>query len=109
MILPAISIKQPWAWAILNAGKDVENRSWPLPTKYAVKHILIHTGKRIEQDAVIHLRHLGYKVPHHMKTGGIVGITRFRNSVFDAGKSDWAEQGFHHWPISISAPLTFFP
>jgi hypothetical protein len=24
----AISIQQPWAWAILHAGKDIENRSW---------------------------------------------------------------------------------
>jgi hypothetical protein len=24
----AISIQQPWAWAILHAGKNIENRSW---------------------------------------------------------------------------------
>jgi hypothetical protein len=24
----ALSIRQPWAWAILHAGKDVENRDW---------------------------------------------------------------------------------
>ena len=23
----AFSVRQPWAWAILHAGKDVENRS----------------------------------------------------------------------------------
>lgn len=28
-MLPAISIRQPWAWLILNAGKDIENRDWP--------------------------------------------------------------------------------
>lgn len=26
----ALSIRQPWAWAILCAGKDIENRSWPV-------------------------------------------------------------------------------
>ena len=26
--MKAISIQQPWAWAILHAGKDVENRTW---------------------------------------------------------------------------------
>lgn len=26
--MKALSIRQPWAWAILYAGKDVENRSW---------------------------------------------------------------------------------
>ena len=24
----ALSIRQPWAWAIINEGKDIENRSW---------------------------------------------------------------------------------
>jgi hypothetical protein len=28
----AISIRQPWAWLIVNSFKDVENRSWK--TKY---------------------------------------------------------------------------
>jgi hypothetical protein len=25
----ALSIKQPWAWLVVNGFKDVENRSWP--------------------------------------------------------------------------------
>jgi hypothetical protein len=24
----ALAVRQPWAWAIIHAGKDVENRSW---------------------------------------------------------------------------------
>jgi len=27
-ILKAISIRRPWAWAILHAGKDIENWTW---------------------------------------------------------------------------------
>jgi hypothetical protein len=26
--LTALPVKQPWAYAILNVGKDVENRRW---------------------------------------------------------------------------------
>jgi hypothetical protein len=26
--MKALSIRQPWAWLILNAGKDIENRDW---------------------------------------------------------------------------------
>jgi hypothetical protein len=26
--MKALSIRQPWAWAIIHAGKDVENRDW---------------------------------------------------------------------------------
>jgi hypothetical protein len=24
----ALSVRQPWAWAIIHAGKDIENRTW---------------------------------------------------------------------------------
>jgi hypothetical protein len=27
--MKALTIRQPWAWAILHAGKDIENRNWP--------------------------------------------------------------------------------
>lgn len=32
MRIPALSIRQPWAWLIVHAGKDIENRTWY--TKY---------------------------------------------------------------------------
>jgi hypothetical protein len=40
--MKALSIHQPWAWAILHAGKNVENRSWP--TRYRGP-LLIHASK----------------------------------------------------------------
>jgi hypothetical protein len=48
----AISIRQPWAWAILFAGKDIENRDgrWNLRGRVA-----IHAGKtlsRVERAAI---------------------------------------------------------
>ena len=39
--MKCLSVRQPWAWAILHAGKDVENRTWP--TKFRGR-ILIHAG-----------------------------------------------------------------
>lgn len=42
----ALSIRQPWAWLILNAGKDVENRDWP--TQYRGR-LLIHASKGVTQ------------------------------------------------------------
>jgi hypothetical protein len=26
--MKALSLQQPWAWAIIHAGKDIENRTW---------------------------------------------------------------------------------
>ena len=36
----ALSVRQPWAWAIIHAGKDIENRSWQ-----AVNHGLKKRGR----------------------------------------------------------------
>lgn len=43
-MMKALSLRQPWAWAILNAGKDVENRTWKTPFR---GDFLIHAAKRI--------------------------------------------------------------
>jgi hypothetical protein len=37
----ALSIRQPWAWLIVNGHKDVENRSWP--TKFRGR-FLVHAS-----------------------------------------------------------------
>jgi hypothetical protein len=41
-IMKALSIRQPWAWAIMECGKRVENRTWR--TKYRGP-ILLHASK----------------------------------------------------------------
>jgi hypothetical protein len=38
----ALIIRQPWAWAVVYAGKDVENRTWQ--TSYRGP-LLIHAAK----------------------------------------------------------------
>jgi hypothetical protein len=43
----ALSIRQPWAWLIIHAGKDIENRDWP--TRYRGP-ILVHAGKGMTRD-----------------------------------------------------------
>lgn len=45
--MKALSIRQPWAWLILHAGKDIENRSWPTSFR---GRILIHAGKGMTRD-----------------------------------------------------------
>lgn len=40
--MKALSIRAPWWWAILHAGKDIENRDWP--TKFRGR-ALLHASK----------------------------------------------------------------
>lgn len=44
----ALSIRQPWAWAILYGGKRVENRTWYTPYR---GRIFIHAGLTVDRDA----------------------------------------------------------
>lgn len=48
--IPALSIRQPWAWLILHAGKDVENRTWA--SRYRGP-LLVHAGKRPDTEAYL--------------------------------------------------------
>lgn len=43
----ALSLRQPWAWAVVHGYKDVENRSW------STKHrgpLLIHASKQLDPE-----------------------------------------------------------
>ncbi|MEH2033227.1 MAG: ASCH domain-containing protein [Nostoc sp.] len=40
--MKALSVRQPWAWAIIYALKDIENRGWPINYR---GDILIHAAK----------------------------------------------------------------
>lgn len=77
----ALSVRQPWAWAIIHAGKDIENRSWQ-----AINHglrkrgrIAIHAAKGMTKDEYWAAREfidsLGYTCPdpHALHRGGIIG------------------------------------
>lgn len=94
----AISIKQPWAWAILHAGKDVENRTWR--TNYEGP-IIIHDGKKIDKDGLKWMKEHGIEVPNDLPTGCYLGkvdivgcrslrsFKRARNSKWASGPVCW--------------------
>ena len=75
--MKALSICQPWAWAILHAGKNVENRTWP--TWYRGQ-LLIHAGKSRRyydaEDPDDWMEAYGVKLPSwsDMPQGAIVGV-----------------------------------
>ncbi|MDY6960283.1 MAG: ASCH domain-containing protein [Pseudomonadota bacterium] len=43
----ALSVRQPWAWAIIYARKDIENRNWP--TRFRGR-FLVHASKGMTRD-----------------------------------------------------------
>lgn len=101
----AVSVRQPWAWAILHAGKDVENRTWP--TGYRGL-LAVHAPKTVDTDAVAFLRACGVAVPDELVTGALLGTVHLAGCVRDVG-SPWAEPGRWHWhlthPRSLVEPI----
>ena len=74
--MKTIAIQQPWAWLIINAGKDIENRTWS--TSYRGP-LLIHASKKPVPDIaqlISELAGCGIDMPrtHEYHYGGIIGV-----------------------------------
>ena len=81
----ALSIRQPWAWAILHAGKDIENRSWQTDFRGPVCiHASAGMTKReyLEFEGLYGLDHRWtIPEPADLPRGGIVGTARIVDCV----------------------------
>lgn len=83
--LPALSIRQPWAWLIVHAThapKRFENRDWQLsnPGRRFRGRFLIHAGKGMTRDeyamAEVTAHEYGQPLPalEALERGGIIGL-----------------------------------
>lgn len=50
--MKALSIQQPWIWAILHAGKRAENRTWRPPTEILNTTIALHASQLTDMSGV---------------------------------------------------------
>ena len=113
--LLALSIRQPWAWMILNAGKDIENRSWQ--TDYRGR-FLIHAAKGMTQDEYEDAFYFAEdytdfdpsKAPEKsiLDRGGIVGCATLTDCV-RGHSSSWAIEGQWHFVLADVRPIPFIP
>ena len=109
----AISLIQPWAWAILHAGKDVENRTWDLPAQFVGRRVMLHASKRVTRsdfdDAADMIEELSeVKVPAYERVpmGGLVGAVTFTGSLAPGeGSTPWHSREQFGWlvhdPVSL--------
>jgi len=84
--MKAISVQQPWAWAIIHVGKDIENRSWR--THYRA-WVAIHASARPQREWSMPR---GVRKPSadKLELGAIVGVARLTD-VVDNSRSKWFE------------------
>lgn len=95
----ALSIRQPWAWLIVNGLKPLENRTWPTAIRGA---IWIHAGQTMtpqeyEECQAFIGGFTDIKLPAYdeLQRGGIVGRARLVDCV-SKSESPWfvGEFGF---------------
>lgn len=115
-MIPALSIRQPWAWLIVNGHKDIENRDWT--TKFRGR-LLVHAGKTLTrkyyEECSAHLAAIGLlpcDFPSfedlQRQLGGFVGWTH----VIDCHKehpSPWKQPGSNGFVLTNSRPMPFVP
>jgi len=110
---PVLSIRQPWAWAIIHAGKDVENRKWWTRVRGPV---FIHAGVAVDgskDDALYYAaewaRNAGIEAPTlgQLQRGGIVGIADIVDCVTRMD-SRWF-CGPYGFVLRNARPLPFLP
>ena len=88
MKVKCLSVRQPWAQAIFELGKDVENRTWA--TQYRGP-LLIHASKRIDREAMAN-----WGRPGPLATGAILGVVELTDIV-EHSRSMWAAPDSYHW------------
>ena len=113
-----LSIRQPWAWLIVNGHKDIENRDWQ--TKVRGK-FLVHASKGMTkdeyEDCIDTCHWISRKRPFPSNTvlpkfddlerGGVVGMSEILDCVSQS-ESPWffGEYGF---VLGRSKVLPFMP
>ncbi len=72
--MKAITVRQPWAWAIMHGGKDVENRTRNIAGSYRGP-LVIHAGKALDPD----------EFGSAVDALDVIGVTRPAGRVKDLG------------------------
>lgn len=122
MSLFALTVQEPWAWAILRAGKTVENRSWKMPARLVGERVALHTSKTYDHEGASWIRHeFGIEVPtpSELSLGAIVGLVKFGESFRPAKVSDrwtfgpWCFPVLERTSLAVAVPcrgaLGFWP
>jgi hypothetical protein len=115
--MKALSIRQPWAWLIVNGYKTIENRTWP--TKFRGR-VLIHASKGMTHDeyddvedylmfsestAIQAIRLPAFTA---LDRGGIVGVATITDCIPSARRySSWHMEDQFGFEMCDAKPIPF--
>jgi len=106
-VVRALTVRQPWAWALIYGGKDVENRRWR--TSYRGP-LLIHAAKQADPQGPSRLLWTmtdpgAYGQPRAAfeARGAIIGLVILAEILTDS-PSPWAQPRMYHWVVESPWP-----
>ena len=105
--MKALTLRQPWAHAVIHGGKDIENRCWT--TRYRGP-LAIHTSKGMtaaEYDAAyLFCAARGLTLPPRaaLTFGAIIGTVELRDCLPDDPARTWGMPGQYHWMLANARP-----
>lgn len=127
-IMKVLSVREPWAWLVVNNWKNIENRTWE--TSYRGP-LLIHSSLQFDTSAIPWMIENGFgmasvavmdhfKIIAHKKSGelipenkkelgGITGVVNLTRITSGYNVSSWAQPGLRHWHVMQGKPLPFMP
>lgn len=108
--MKALSIRQPWAWLILHAGKDIENRHWQSrnPALHFRGRCLLHAGLAAdsvsENITTLVSKTIGLQIPaiESLPRGGIVGEV----DVIDVVQQSASPWFVGPWGLVLANPIS---
>ncbi len=102
-----LSVRQPWAWLIVNGWKNIENRTWPTRIR---GRVFIHASKGLTSDEysaceIFMAAFTSLELPplDDLERGGIVGETTILDCV-TRHSSEWF-CGPYGFVLADSKPL----
>jgi hypothetical protein len=81
-LVKALSFSQPWLWAVLYAGKHVENRSWAPPIHMIDQRIALHAAASWDGDRKYMLRGVSFTPTGYLLALGLDPPSRL--ALYDA-------------------------
>lgn len=94
--MKALSIKQPWVYAITDLGKKIENRTWFAPSTIINKTIAIHASKKPDRSGFSAIFDIcGTQIEEDLVYGAIVAtarvidVTQFSSDPWFFGPVGW--------------------
>jgi hypothetical protein len=100
--LRVLSVRQPWAWLIVQGYKDIENRTWS--TTYRGRLLIHASSKKPSLDLLLQVkRDFKLNLPECFDLGGIVGFADVVDCV-TSSRSRWM-QGPIGWKLKNASPL----